>query len=453
MMSGETGADMSPRAAWASLAVLVLATAAEASSIVLTDGQVINGTAVERKGDAYLVTMDGGNTVSFPAALVKEVKLDAEAAPEAPPGFDYSGPKTLAGPAPSERASQHPRDQLKILGPPTQWTKDIIDPTWVPTNAFDPEKDVLAGSRSTWSKSAVDTTWYPTSGLDMKKDVFAKSRATWAESIVDTTWKPTDGFGFKPLWPSAPRPQVIPEVPKQETDMRPEPPAPPELASLATPWTCAEALFARDGKPTSMTVRTLGDRVSGALGIPLYEASGTLRGVPRKAVYTIDRGECRMVGGDAGVLTGTNLPADHTIAQDAASLNVALSAKSGPRIPVGVDELEYALAFVTVIDPAVSGTTGATLTRIESPDQLRSIVSKPPLTCSVGKTQRRKEERAATNAFLPPKAESAREGNVVTFLTWSSQGGTLTRHRVIIGNDGVRASRTVVAAHLGAHKD
>jgi hypothetical protein len=235
--------------------------------------------------------------------------------------------------------------------------------------------------------------------------------------------------------------------------MRPETPAPPALASLATPWTCAEALFAKDGRPASMTVATLNDRTSSALGIPLYEAQGTLRGVPRKAVYTIDRGECRMIGGDAGLLTGLNLPADHTIALDAASLNTAMKAKTGPRIPVGVDELEYALAFVSLIDPAVSGSTGATLKRLDGPDQLRSIISKAPLACSVSKTQRRKEERAATAAFFPPKAESAREGNVVTFLTWSSQGGTLTRHRVVIGTDGVTTSRTVVASHLGAHKD
>ena len=454
IMMGATGADMPPRIAWASLAAILLATAAaQASSIVLTDGQVINGTSVERKGDAYLVTMDGGNTVSFPAALVKEVKLDAPAPPEAPPGFDYSGPKTLAGPTPAERASQHPRDQLKVLGPPAQWTKDIIDPTWVPTNAFDPEKDVLAGSRSTWSKSAVDTTWYPTSGLDMKSDVFAKSRSTWTASVVDTTWKPTDGFGFKPLWPGAARPQVIPETPKEETAMRPEAPAAPPLASLATPWTCAEALFAKDGRPASMTVRTMNDRVAGALGIPLYEAQGTVRGATRKAVYTIDRGECRMIGGDAGLLTGLNLPADHTIGQDAASLNKALASKSGPRIPTGVDEIEYALAFVSVIDPSVSGSAGATLKRLDSPDQLRSVISKAPLTCSVSKTQRRKEERAATAAFLPPKAETAREGNVVTFLTWSNQGGTVIRHRVVIGTDAVTATRTVVASHLGAHRD
>jgi hypothetical protein len=85
---------MRPTAGTALLAALLLATgsADASSSLVLTDGQVIKGTEITRQGDSYLVTMVGGNTVAFPAALVKEIKFEDDPGP-APPGFDYSGSK------------------------------------------------------------------------------------------------------------------------------------------------------------------------------------------------------------------------------------------------------------------------------------------------------------------------------------------------------------------------
>ena len=125
----------------ASLVTALLAvTGARGSGLVLTDGQVIKGSNVRREGDSYLITIAGGNTVAFPTALVKEVSLEDDprpAAPPAPAGFDTSGPKTLAGPPPGQMHSQDPKDQLAVFGPPTKWSKDVVDTTWVPTNAYD----------------------------------------------------------------------------------------------------------------------------------------------------------------------------------------------------------------------------------------------------------------------------------------------------------------------------
>ena len=43
---------------------------------------------------------------------------------------------------------------------------------------------------------------------------------------------------------------------------------------------------------------------------------------------------------------------------------------------------------------------------------------------------------------------------VVTFLTWSSAGGTVYKNTVILGRDGAIArKRAVVATHLGEHVD
>jgi hypothetical protein len=415
---------------------------ATASSLVLTDGQIIKGANVRREGDSYLVTMVGGNTVAFPAALVKEVQLEDDPKPAAPPGFDYSGPKTLAGP--TGQASQDPKDQLKVFGPPTKWSKDAVDTTWVPTNAYDPNADVMAGSRSTWSKNAVDTTWVPTSGFDPNKDVMAGSRSTWSKNAVDTTWKPTDGFGFKPLSFTGAPPLPGPNVAAASTPSGPG------------PWTCAEQLFAGDTghKSASMDVRSVKNPMYASLGVPLYEASGTLGGSSRKAVFTIAGGECRLVGGDADALIGMNLPADHAMAQDAASFNVAMASRGGARVPAGVDKLDYALAFVSLTDPTVSGSSHATLKLIAKPEELRSITATTSTTCSLAKGKRRKEERTATGAFVTPKIAAGKDGDVVTFLTWSSAGGNLYRNTVVLARGGViSAKRDTVASHVGTHQD
>jgi len=449
---------MSPPAGLAAFAALLLAGAfAEASSLVLTDGQVIKGTDVKRDGDSYVVTMVGGNAVAFPAALVKEVKLGDDTPPTAPPGFDNSGDKTLAGPP--AFASQDPKDQLKVFGPPTQWAPNAVDTTWVPTNAYDPSADVMAGSRSTWSKSAVDTTWVPTNAYDPSADVMAGSRSTWSKSAVDTTWKPTDSWGFKSLSFKGP-------LPPQDLASSRDANAPYVTAAAPSgpaPWTCAERLFAKDAdrpatdkdnRSASLDVKGVKSPLYASLGVPLYEARGMVGGASRKAVFTIAGGECRLVGGDADVLIGLNLSSDHAMAQDAASFNAAMASRGGARVPSGVDKLDYALAFVSLTDPQVSGSAGATLRLIAKPEELRSIAAKAPGTCPLTKGKRRKQERTATGSFALPKIAAGKDGEMVTFLTWSSAGGSVYRNTVVIARGGVvSARRDTVASHLGAHTE
>jgi hypothetical protein len=444
---------------------LLASPVALASSLVLADGQVIKGTDVKRDGDSYLVTMTGGNTVAFPSALVKEVRLEDDAPPKPPPGFDNSGAKTLAGPPPSDFHSQDPKDQLKVFGPPTRWSKDAVDTTWVPTNAYDPNVDVMAKSRSTWSKNAVDTSWVPTNAYDPNVDVMAGSRSTWSKSAVDTTWKPTDGFGFKKLSfkGATTPPEFVATAAFGAASTSSTSSGAAAASSGQQPWSCAERFFAKDpdlptsdkdNRAASLSVKAVHDPLYASLGIPLYEANGMREGASRKAIFTISGGECRLIGGDSDALIGLNLPADHAMAQDAASFNTAMATRGGAHVPAGVDKLDYALAFVSVTDPSVSGSAGAALKLIKSPDELRSVATKPPAACSVSKGKRRKEERIATSSFVTPKIAAAPEGDVVTFLTWSSTGGTLARNTVVLARGGVVSSkRDIIASHLGPHRD
>jgi hypothetical protein len=433
----------------ASFAALLLATvlAHASSSLVLTDGQVIKGTDVTRRGDSYFVTMAGGNTVAFPAALVKEIKLEDDPPPPPPAGFVNSGPKTLAGPSLPQQA---PDNGQQVFGPPTQWSKSAVDTTVELTNAYDPNADVMAGSRSTWSKSAVDTTVVLKDAYDPNANVMAGSKSTWSKNAVDTTWKPTDGFGFKPLSFT-----VGSTTPAAE--------AAASTPAGVAPWSCAESFFAKDAdrpatdkdnQSPSMSLRSVKSPLYASLGLPLYEATGVLDGASRKAVFTISGGSCRLVGGDADALIGLNLSAEHAMAQDATSLNVAMASRGGARIPPGVDKLDYALAFVSLTDPQVSGSKGTALTLIAKPEELRSIEQKTGGTCTLSKGKRRKEERAATRSYALPKIAAGKDGDVVTFLTWSSSGGMVYRETVVFARGGVvSAKRDIVASHIGVHQD
>jgi len=415
------------------------------ASLVLTDGRVIAGTDVVRQGDAFVLTLVDGSTASFPVELVKEMRFEDGDSPKSPPIFDYGPPKTLAGP--TKMPSQDQRDQLRNLGPSTRWSKDAVDTTWTPTHAFDPDVDVLGPSRSRWAQSVVDTTWVPKSVFDLSKDVLAPSRSTWVKDVLSTTWAPADSFGFKPLWaPAPPRSAVPPPVVPAYA-----PPAVPSIepeTTEITPWSCAETIMGGDGAtPGSLEVHPLAGDTYAPLGVKLYEAIGG----DHRAIFTLAGGTCRLVGGDSDAIRGLNLTTEHAIDQDVTALDAA-SGRSGP-LP-GANRVDYAMSLVTLTDPQVSGARAAMLKLLRKPEELRVIAAKAPISCSATRSQRRKEERAATAAFYPPKTTKEPEGETVTFLTWSSARGVVYRNTVVYGRSGgTSTKRQAVASHIGEHKD
>jgi len=388
------------RLVWLAVSVCALAAprVLAGSALILTDGQVINGTEIRRDGDSYLVTMEGGSIVPFPAQLVKEIKLESDAPPKPPAGWDYGGPRQFAG---SPIPTQNPADQLKVFGPPTRWSKDV----------------------------------------------------------VDTTWQPTDGFGFKPL-SSKTTAATASKYPLTFSA-----PAPIPVASASSsgpsPWSCGESIFAKDhdaeasaNRATSITVHALKEPRYTALGLPLYKAEAKVNGEKQEAIFTVAGGQCRLLGGDSDAILGMNLTPDHTMAQDAASFNAAMATRGGAHVPPGVDPLDFALAFLSVTDPTVSGSTAASLKLVASPDELKRIANATPTACAEGKSKKRKEARTAASSFAAPKIVASNEGDVATFLTWSSAGGKLCRNTVVLSRDGVvSARREVVAAHIGTHTD
>ena len=109
---------------------------------------------------------------------------------------------------------------------------------------------------------------------------------------------------------------------------------------------------------------------------------------------------------------------------------------------------------MSLTDPSTSGSAHAELKLIARPEEIRSIAARTPDTCALTKGRRNKEQRNATAAYMIPKALAGSEGDVITFLTWSSAGGTFYKNTVVLTRDGtVSAKREPVATHVGKHTD
>jgi len=173
--------------------------------LVLRDGQVLIGTSLRRESGNYVLTLEGGQTVSLPVELIEKVELEGQAPP--PTGLTRSEPQQLGGqpaalPEPSEPqqlAGEPVRpptrsQQLAVLGEPARFRRDVVDPTWVPTSDWDMSPEQNNFNPAKWSKGVIDPTWTPKSGWREEQDVLADSRSTFRKSIIDSTWTPTDGF-------------------------------------------------------------------------------------------------------------------------------------------------------------------------------------------------------------------------------------------------------------------
>ena len=122
------------------------------------------------------------------------IRVAGDPIPPGPSGLRSAGPEQLAGtPVEPPKTSE----QLRALGPPARFQKNIIDPTWVPESDWDMAPANNNFAPSTWAEDVIDPNWQPTSAFDADVDVLEKSRSTFRPSIIDSSWTPTDGFKKK----------------------------------------------------------------------------------------------------------------------------------------------------------------------------------------------------------------------------------------------------------------
>ena len=150
-------------------------------SLELVDGRMLDGVAVRREGQIFILTMDSGAELAFPVELVRTVHVTGDRAPQ-----------TLAGPT---IVPPRTEDQLAVLGEPAEFQKNLIDPRWTPSSDWNMDPHTQNNfNPSTWSQSPIDPSWQPRSDWGPDTDVLKDSRSRWRPSIIDSTWAPTDGF-------------------------------------------------------------------------------------------------------------------------------------------------------------------------------------------------------------------------------------------------------------------
>jgi len=183
------------------------------AELVLQDGTVIRGADVRREGELYIIELESGEKLSFPVALVDEVRLGGAGERTAPaPGIQRGEPDTLAGSLPDEDAPSglrrgepqtlagtevrppRPSEQTRALGPAAQFQPDIVDNSWTPESDWKNEPSNNNFNPSTWAEAPIDSEWKPTSAFDARDDVLESGRSEWQESIVDSGWQPQDAF-------------------------------------------------------------------------------------------------------------------------------------------------------------------------------------------------------------------------------------------------------------------
>jgi len=161
-----------------SMVGLILALAS-GTELVLRDGTVLKGVAVQRLEENYILTLEDGEAITLPTG-------------EAPTGMRTGEAETLVGETitPPTR-----REQLERLGPPSRFQDDVVDNSWQPSTDWDMDPDKNNNfAPSTWSEGPIDPEWKPKSAWDANKDVLASGRSEWRENIIDPNWSPKESF-------------------------------------------------------------------------------------------------------------------------------------------------------------------------------------------------------------------------------------------------------------------
>jgi hypothetical protein len=186
------------------LLLLACLPARAGAELLLEDGQVLRGSAVERKDELYYLQLETDGVLPVPVALVKEVRLTGADDPPAT-GMKEATPRALAGP-PGAPAPPDRTRQTEALGEPASFRRGAVDTTFVPTSDLDLSLEKNQFNPTRWFSAPIDPSWIPYSAYRAGSDVTHFNPVRWTPSPIDATWWPADGFEKSLfLFPPAPR--------------------------------------------------------------------------------------------------------------------------------------------------------------------------------------------------------------------------------------------------------
>jgi len=483
---------------------LAVSMARAGAELLLQDGRTLSGSAVRRQGMNYHLTQADGQVLTIPVELVRELRLVEEGPPAprpAPTAMRAEGPEVLAGP-PDPVEPPMVEDQLAVLGPKAEFRPGIFDPIWVPSSdwTLDPAQNDFNPAR--WFTAPIDPQWTPLSAFDGRVDVFARSHSKWAASLVDSAWWPTETTWLTPRPPAVKQPEEPPsaaaEVEQEaitgledsgagsrlyvdaasvgvgsggrapDVDSTRTPalaqftPAgrPAAAAGRVDPEVCAREIFrpltsrGERGREAELTFEPVVDASLTDLPLDLFRGRLELDGQSYSALFATEGETCRLIGGDLDPLLGVMLGDAGKVEHALRSYERALGDRTAPALETAAEKIGYAFSLSLLADPGTSRGASQAPTLIATREDLERFGAAPVEHCSAGAKKRTRELERALADFAPPTVLAAERGDVVTLRTWSTEGGTVTRHTVRLSGTGTTSiERRVVASHVGAHRD
>jgi len=175
--------------------------------LVLLDDRVLSGTSVELQGDLYLLTLESGDVLPLPVALVSEVHRTAKAndaatgdeEPEVLPLLEIEQVR----PRPTEvlpedyGVVERPRRLIELPDggrSASSFSRSLLDPRFVPLSDYEEKPMLGVFGESRWPGGVIDPNWEQESGFELPEGEPTILLDRWYKSAYRSIWKPEDGF-------------------------------------------------------------------------------------------------------------------------------------------------------------------------------------------------------------------------------------------------------------------
>lgn len=190
------------------LPVLLAAPAALADAhLVLRDGQVLSGSSVELQGDLYLLSLETGDVLPFPVALVSEVHRSAEANPPAKDDEEPGELPILEMEIVPVQTREVPPEDIGVVERPrrtielpdggrgvSEFSRSLVDPHWMPDSGYSEKPMLGLFDTPFWADGPIDPNWNDESGFELPEGVPAFRLDKWNPASQRSIWKPKEGF-------------------------------------------------------------------------------------------------------------------------------------------------------------------------------------------------------------------------------------------------------------------
>ena len=191
------------------LAVLPAASVVSADDhLVLSDGQVLSGSSVELQGDLYLLTLDSGDVLPIPVALVREVHRAAKPEPgteadkeeaDVLPIFETEILIDRAPAVPSEDlgVAERPRRLIELPDDgrsASTFSQSLVDSVFRLGSDYEEKSMLGVFDTSFWPGGSFDSDWKMKSAFELPEGQPATHPDRWNDAAQRPIWKPKEGF-------------------------------------------------------------------------------------------------------------------------------------------------------------------------------------------------------------------------------------------------------------------